>query len=181
MNKYGKIILLLISVLLLFNTGCENEKKYNVTDEIIKNNKVKIFIPDKNNLYSNHIYLGLYYLNINNTVVNVFDIPKNINIPNNMKRYIILGYVVQLSKYEYNLYINNNNTYNNVSIVLTHEIIHIDQYHTNRLHVFQNGEIVRFEDKFYTIKDYPYSKRPWEIEAFDRQSDLNHMIRNTYR
>lgn len=59
--------------------------------------------------------------------------------------------------------------------VLSHELIHIEQYATNRL-IFENN-ILLWELKEYDLNRYEYRNRPWEIEAFSKEKDLSIKIK----
>jgi len=57
--------------------------------------------------------------------------------------------------------------------VLSHEIIHIQQYQSGEL-VYENGEVV-WQNKVYTLEE-EYERRPWEREAFSKQSIVESII-----
>jgi predicted metallopeptidase len=57
--------------------------------------------------------------------------------------------------------------------VLSHEIIHILQYESGEL-VYENGEVV-WQNEVYTLEE-EYERRPWEREAFSRQSVVESII-----
>jgi hypothetical protein len=58
---------------------------------------------------------------------------------------------------------------------LSHELIHLKQYETNRLIV--NDKVVIWKGEKIDLMNVPYSERPWEIEAFEKETDLNILIR----
>ena len=59
--------------------------------------------------------------------------------------------------------------------VMAHELIHLDQYRSNRLR--ETKDSIFFEDKAYKKGNLPaYRDRPWEDEAFRRQSTLQKAI-----
>jgi predicted metallopeptidase len=57
--------------------------------------------------------------------------------------------------------------------VISHEIIHILQYESGEL-VYENGEVV-WQNEVYTLEE-EYERRPWEREAFSRQSVVESII-----
>ncbi len=61
--------------------------------------------------------------------------------------------------------------------VLSHELIHLLQYHTKRLVV--NGNTPIWEGNVYELNNVPYHSRPWESEAFDNSNDLKYKILET--
>lgn len=60
--------------------------------------------------------------------------------------------------------------------VIAHEIVHIQQYHSSQL-VYENEE-VKWEGEIYTLEE-EYERRPWERDAFERQSAIEAFILNT--
>lgn len=59
--------------------------------------------------------------------------------------------------------------------VIAHEIVHIQQYQSGEL-VYENGE-VRWQGEVYTLEE-EYERRPWERDAFDKQSAVEASILN---
>jgi hypothetical protein len=60
--------------------------------------------------------------------------------------------------------------------VISHEIIHIVQYKTGQL-IYENGELY-WEGKIYDLENLDYENRPWERDAFSRESDLSLKVYN---
>jgi len=59
--------------------------------------------------------------------------------------------------------------------VMAHEIAHIQQYEAGKL-IYEN-ERIRWYDEDYTFAlEDEYEKRPWEIEAFGKQSSVEAAI-----
>ena len=54
--------------------------------------------------------------------------------------------------------------------IISHEIIHIIQYNSTQL-IYENGEIY-WEGQKYDLENTDYDIRPWERDAFSRQTDL---------
>lgn len=59
--------------------------------------------------------------------------------------------------------------------VMAHEIVHIQQYQSGEL-VYENEEI-RWQGEVYTLEE-EYERRPWERDAFDKQSNIQTNILN---
>ena len=57
--------------------------------------------------------------------------------------------------------------------VISHEIVHIQQYQSGEL-VYENGE-VKWQGEVYTLEE-EYERRPWEREAFSKQSTVESII-----
>jgi hypothetical protein len=60
--------------------------------------------------------------------------------------------------------------------VMAHEIVHIQQYQSGEL-VYENEE-VKWQGEIYTLEE-EYERRPWERDAFDKQSSIESIILNT--
>jgi len=54
--------------------------------------------------------------------------------------------------------------------IICHEIIHISQYNTGQLS-YENGELY-WEGRLYDLENLDYDNRPWERDAFSRESVL---------
>lgn len=59
---------------------------------------------------------------------------------------------------------------------LSHELIHLKQYIDGRLKLLETT-YVEWEGEKINVLDLPYDKRPWEIEAFDKQRELENKIK----
>jgi hypothetical protein len=71
---------------------------------------------------------------------------------------------------QYIIYIDDLNREESLTI-LSHELIHLQQYSTNRL-IKMEDNFIMFDGKVYNVNELSYRDRPWEIEAFKKQSDL---------
>jgi hypothetical protein len=60
--------------------------------------------------------------------------------------------------------------------IISHEIIHIDQYLSEQL-VYENNMVI-WETQPYDIDQLEYDNRPWERDAFDRENMLSSKINN---
>jgi hypothetical protein len=62
--------------------------------------------------------------------------------------------------------------------VISHEIVHIQQYESREL-IYEN-EKLEWQGEDYTFAlEGEYERRPWEIEAFSKQSIIESLILNT--
>ena len=61
--------------------------------------------------------------------------------------------------------------------VISHELVHLDQYRTERLKVLNLG-LVCWENDTIDLLEIPYNKRPWEEEAFNYGPLLEEDIKN---
>ena len=55
--------------------------------------------------------------------------------------------------------------------VLSHELIHLEQYSSGRL-IRMEDHFIMFDDEVFNVDNVPYKERPWEIEAFKNETDL---------
>lgn len=60
--------------------------------------------------------------------------------------------------------------------VISHEIIHIDQYESRKI-IYENGVLI-WDGQEIDFQNIPYNERPWEVEAFEKQNDLSKTIKS---
>lgn len=60
--------------------------------------------------------------------------------------------------------------------VISHEIIHIEQYFSKRL-IYEDGKIF-WENNEYQLDNIDYEVRPWENEAFKKEGPLTSKVSN---
>jgi len=60
--------------------------------------------------------------------------------------------------------------------IISHEIIHMGQYNTGQL-IYENSELY-WEGQRYDLENLDYENRPWERDAFSKESDLSSKIYN---
>lgn len=56
--------------------------------------------------------------------------------------------------------------------VVSHELIHITQYHSGVLDYLGDGNIL-WQGDLYSVKEIEYEGRPWETDAYARESELS--------
>lgn len=59
--------------------------------------------------------------------------------------------------------------------VLSHELIHLEQYSSERL-IRMEDHFIMFNGDMFNVDNIPYKERPWEIEAFKKEKDLRTKI-----
>ena len=59
--------------------------------------------------------------------------------------------------------------------VLSHELIHLSQYHTDRLDIAP--DVIHWDGNIYAPNDFEYNDRPWEVEARYRGGKLEHKMK----
>ena len=59
--------------------------------------------------------------------------------------------------------------------VLSHELIHLEQYSSERL-IRMEDHFIMFNGDMFNVDNIPYKERPWGIEAFKKEKDLRTKI-----
>jgi hypothetical protein len=162
------IILLILLILLIVKSDFEEKPFKNVV--LSENNQI---INRTNiNYYDTILNVGLDELKIEGISVVVIEMTENMRRQFNGE----LKAHVRFHENVYYLFIGNENRSNSIDII-SHEIIHINQYHTNQI-VFDGIDIVTWEGQPFGKNDIEYELRPWEIDAFKKQNELSARINN---
>lgn len=118
---------------------------------------------------------GLYELKIDSVFVMVQ--PMSLAMKNNGLGdggFELMGSLIG-NKTQYILYIGQLNRSEAFNII-SHELIHLEQFHSGRLVKKEGMNLVLWEGKIYDVKQIPYLERPWEIEAFSKDKILEKKI-----
>jgi hypothetical protein len=175
-NKFLKYFIILIAIIIVLFAILYRPTKFTLTEEYIKNNTVIVNSTKNKEYIENITYIGLNVLELDSITVNIFDIPTIIKVNNYLNGHTIKGLIVKNFNNNYTIFIDYNETSNNLFLILSHELIHLEQYQNNRLELLFGGAIMRYEGKLYIVKDIKYNERPWEIEAFNKEQDLKYKI-----
>jgi hypothetical protein len=175
-DKILKYFLLLISLIILLFALLYKPTKFTLTEEIKKNNTIIVNSTKNKEYIENITYIGLNIFDIDSLTVNIFDIPTIIKLNNYLNGYNVKGFIVKTFNNNYSIYIDYNETHDNLLLILSHELIHLEQYQNNRLELLFGGDIIRYNNNLYILNDINYSQRPWEVEAFDKEQDLKYKI-----
>lgn len=167
-----KIIIIVLSVLLLglilFFLIKGNKEKYFEPIELSENNTVTNF--SSHQYVDTIVSIGLDILNIKDNYVTIRDVPEQIVESFKKQNDMDLGASIIGANDQYIIYINEMSRTTSTKII-SHELIHLEQYDSNRLRVIGNGVVI-WEGKEIDVLSIPYNDRPWEREAFRRQDDL---------
>jgi hypothetical protein len=71
---------------------------------------------------------------------------------------------------QYIIYIGDLNRQESLTI-LSHELIHLQQYTSGRL-IRMEDRFMMFDGEVYNVDNIEYKNRPWEIEAFNKETGL---------
>ena len=112
-------------------------------------------------------------MEIKNITVIIRDLDNNIKstLPND------ITYLAIVKKYDncYVIWIDEMNKANSIKI-LSHELVHIQQYNNKKL-MINNNKIYWEQKEYFNIEYVNYNNRPWENEAFKKQTDLSTRIK----
>ena len=119
------------------------------------------------------LYVGLKEANVNNITVVIEDMKSQ---PTSTKDDLVLdAYVIETSDNIFYVVIRDMDRAKSISAI-SHEIIHIQQYISQRLQINRDGSVM-WEDMFIpNANDIDYMSRPWESEAFKQQYDMRDQI-----
>jgi hypothetical protein len=148
---------------------------------------VSVFVPlvkgnsDTNHVSNNSMVLnvekyvrsGLKLLKLNSVTILIKDLPKNFNAALE-KGMELEGFV---SKYDegYIIYIINGLSRKEMINMISHEIVHIEQYETNELMVCSDTIIWKGHD-YKNATTISYESLPWEVEAFNNQNKIRKQL-----
>lgn len=158
-------LLLIVIGLILFG------KKITFLDDLEyeKNNFVISKVDE--DYYTDIIHIGLNKLCIEGITVMVRDGNTYPDLPELTLRAFIKNSGNQFVIYVFNL------DKNEVIEVLAHELIHLEQYYSGRL--LEIDSVIFFEDGVFFTNSLPhYYDRPWEVEAFAKQFELETYIKD---
>lgn len=142
----------------------------------------EVDLPETNTVYNSSDYkfmdtivtIGLQEINVKDRTVLIRNMPKyvsdNFDNQNNMQ--------LEASVFDiddtYIIYVTSMGRKDAIKI-LSHELIHLKQYDSHKLIILSDG-FVSWNGKKMSVTDISYIDRPWEIEAFDGQEDLQDKI-----
>ena len=171
-----KIIIIILSILflglILFYLNKYNTEQYFNQIELSDNNV--IVNTTKQNYMDTVVYIGMDILKIKDNYITIREMPDEIKSKFNDQNNLDLTASIIGANDQYIIYINQVDRVTAIKS-LSHELIHLQQYSSGRLLVTGPG-VVLWEGKEINVLDIPYNDRPWEIEAFSNQSDLEKKI-----
>lgn len=163
----GIILLILILIFTIYKIITYKEKPFN---HIIIDEKFKIVNATNLNYLDTIMYAGLktLYFNNNDTIyVAILPLSKIENYIQKDKDVDLQAFITGRNNM-YQLFIGEYSRNKNIEII-SHEIIHLEQYYTDKIQVLNNILVV-WEKDTVNINEYTdYYSRPWEKEAFNGQ------------
>lgn len=160
-NKYHRLLICTLILIILGYTIYRINKyqersfvKMSFTNSNYINNKTELKYLDT------ILYVTLDYFKLSGLSVTISNIPKITNSSLG-ENYDLNGYI-KGENLQYVIYIAKMNKYDCIKTII-HEVIHLQQYHSNNLQVFGNTVIWKYE--IYNLQNTKYEDRPWEKEA----------------
>lgn len=140
-------------------------KQITFTDNNFVNNRTSV------NYLDTLVLAGLHELDIKNTVLLILPLQnKNVSDELSIKAHI------RKAEGGYIIWIDDLNRETNIEVI-AHELIHLQQYHTESLVL--KGDTLIWKDQIYNVNSLPsYDQRDWETDAFSKQTDLKQKIKN---
>jgi hypothetical protein len=120
------------------------------------------------------VYAGLNAMGMDNMIVRI----KDLDIASQRELSLDISYDAYIQYQDnttYNMYVSSMDRDKSLTTI-SHELIHLKQYYDKRLVIVDN-DIVIWEGQPISLSVVEYNYRPWEIEAFDKQKELENKIR----
>ena len=167
MKKNWIIILLIILVLgvVIWLIVSQKEKKFKYI--IIENNNIINTLKEKTYL-DTIVYSGIKSLELKGLIIIIK--PLSDNIKKNFSSELELKAFITGEDNSYTIYVETNMSRSVYITTFSHELIHLKQYYTKDLIMKNNIPI--WKGKEVNLNSVIYQDRPWEIEAFANQKDL---------
>ena len=168
------VIIALIIGLIIYYLNRDSKTEY--FNEVTLPETNTVYNSSDNNFMDTIVAIGLQELNVKDKTVTIRNMPSyvsnNFDNQNNMQ----LEASIFGAGGTYVIYVTDMDRRQAIKI-LSHELIHLEQYTSKRLVLLNNG-LVNWKGNEIVVLDYQYNDRPWEIEAFDGQGDLRKKIEN---
>ena len=179
------IILLILIGFILFKKSFRDRLKFKINIGTYQEQPFKQFDIETTNMVANRtednyldsvVYVGLNELGMDSLAVTIRpitdEVKQQFDSEGTLKAHI-LG-----RDRQYIIFLDDMGRDESIK-VLSHELIHLRQYVTKKLVLHKNevvwdGEII----SEYRVSELKYDDRPWEIEAFVEQRQLENKIRN---
>jgi len=168
-NIVGIVITVLIIIVMLMYSSYGKNRYFN---KVVLSSENRVFNITTQNYMDTVILVGLSELRIKGVDVLIKPLvplpkgPDDLEINAFIRKYGRAKYVIEIGSF----------SKSEVIGILSHELMHLHQYHTSRLHMTTTSLI--WYDRVY-ITDIPhYFDRPWEIEAEGLGRILEKKIRN---
>lgn len=163
--------LILLGILIYF---ISNQKEVLYKQVELNHNKNIVFNQTNKTYYDTILYVGLKELEIEGVVVTVRELSEGAKENFRQQGGDLLAHLRELDG-DYYLFISDIDKSDAIK-VLSHELIHLKQYYTKEI-LYANN-IIYWKDQKYDLNTISYDDRPWETDAFNKQTELSNKISN---
>lgn len=125
------------------------------------------------------VLLGLEEIGVKNTTVTIVDLNHGLKLPPKSGFTVEEAYIVNPYKRNYTIFFNPQNDIYDTIQIISHELVHLKQFHSGRLSLIEQGVVV-FDGDTTRSTDTFYLHREWEIEAFEKQGPLARKIKEKF-
>lgn len=171
MKKWTKWILILIGIiiigLIIWKIMTYQEKYFK--NIVIEDNYIFNTIQNKNYL-DTIVYAGIKTLNIDSLIIIIKPLSETSKNEFSIDTERDLKAKIKGKDNTYIIYINDNMSRESYINILSHELIHLEQYYTKKLEIIDNK--VFWKNQEIDLSKYLYENRPWEKEASLFQNNL---------
>jgi len=174
MNKKIKwVIGFIIGIILLLVIYLVVTQKEKYFDRIELPQTTMVVNKTQLNYLDSIVYVGISELHLTPTVIVLRELTDKNQPTGDIEDLKLMAYI-QGKNHQYILNIRKMSRDNSLTVI-SHELIHLLQREEERF-IAVDGKII-FQDIEYTIENMPdYKQRPWEVEAYSKQSKLRKKI-----
>lgn len=176
--KNWKTYLIMLGIIIFFIwfISIINKQSKIVFNDVKLDDSTNIIVNQTSSSYYDTIlFLGLTKLGISGVFVDIRNLSKNSVADSENKGMDLSAHIRELNG---NYYIFTGELGRHESInVLSHELIHLQQYHTGRLKY--GNDTVTWDGEKFGKDEIPYKFRPWEIDAEESGNKLSKELTKT--
>lgn len=165
------VILTFVIISILIDRHREkNVNTFEFPKTIVVNNHTENFRADTIAMIITHLILGYDTINID-----IFELKQDLSNDD----YEIVGFIQKSGKpHSYQIFLKKTSK-QYVMRFISHELVHLDQMERGDLiPIMGNQEFIVYKGDTIVYKDIPYDKRSYEIDAFSREREIEHQLRN---
>lgn len=164
----------ILIVVILFLSKQVKDKPFNPV--VLDNSTTMINNFTEFEYYDTVIHVGLEELGLKNIVINISTLSEEAQENFRSQGGQDLAAHIRERNGYYYLFISPNNRLQQIRVI-SHELIHLQQYHSKDL-IYKNDTVI-WKNDLYILSNKQYSERPWEDDAYQREGDLEKKIKNT--
>lgn len=171
MKKWLKILIIVLIVIIIgfiiWKIATYQEKTFKPIT--IENNHIFNTIDNKNYL-DTIVFSGIKSLDIDSLIIIIKPLSQKDKNDFLWENNSELKAHIKGEGNTYIIYIQTSLGRNEYIEIMSHELIHLNQYYTEKLQIIEGK--VYWENKEIDLDKYSYEKRPWEKEAYENQKEL---------